>query len=190
MTDPRQLLRPDLLAGRVIALTEPTRAGLGDALADLGAVTAALRADPADEEAAATAAEGLGDVHVLVVDAGAAFAAAASADDELGPVRAALDGAWVAARAVANAAWIEPGRPGRLVLLAPGPGDGPHAEAARAALENMARTLSIEWSRYGIRPTALTPGGATSPDEVATLVAYLASPAGDYFSGCRLDLAG
>jgi citronellol/citronellal dehydrogenase len=75
------------------------------------------------------------------------------------------------------------------VLLAPRPGDGTHAHAARAALENLSRTLSIEWSRYGIRTTTITPGPRTSDDEVAGIVAYLASPAGDYFSGARLDLS-
>jgi citronellol/citronellal dehydrogenase len=92
-------------------------------------------------------------------------------------------------RPVANRAWIEPRRPGRIVLVAPAPDAGAHAEAARAALENMARTLSIEWSRHGIRTVAITPGARTGPGEVADLVAYLASPGGDYFSGARLDLA-
>jgi hypothetical protein len=32
------------------------------------------------------------------------------------------------------------------------------------------------------------PGDATADDDVATLIAYLASPAGDYFSGCAFAL--
>jgi hypothetical protein len=32
------------------------------------------------------------------------------------------------------------------------------------------------------------PGDATSDDDVAQLVAYLASPAGDYFSGCAFAM--
>ena len=34
----------------------------------------------------------------------------------------------------------------------------------------------------------IAPGEKTSVDDVAALVAYLASPAGDYFSGCRFSL--
>ena len=108
--------------------------------------------------------------------------AAAFAGGSVEGVRAALDAGWDAIRgSLADGQLI--------VLLAPPPGDA-HAEAARAGLENMARTLSIEWARRGIRPVAVHPGEATSPAEVAELVAYLASPAGAYFSGCRLDLGG
>jgi NAD(P)-dependent dehydrogenase (short-subunit alcohol dehydrogenase family) len=98
--------------------------------------------------------------------------------------RAALDGAWDAIQP-AVAGPLAGG--GLLLLLAPPPGDA-DSEAARAGLENMARTLSIEWARRGIRPVAIHPGAATTPAEVAEVVAYLASPAGAYYSGCRFDL--
>jgi hypothetical protein len=49
--------------------------------------------------------------------------------------------------------------------------------------------LSIEWARYAIRSTAVLPADDTSDDEIATLVAYLASPAGDYFSGCAFSVS-
>ena len=106
------------------------------------------------------------------------------------PLRAAADPAWAAARA-AGPGGDDRGRGGgKVVLIGPAPGAGPRAEAARAALENLARTLSIEWSRYAIRTTAILPGDATSPDEVGAVVAFLASPAGDYYSGCVMDLGG
>jgi NAD(P)-dependent dehydrogenase (short-subunit alcohol dehydrogenase family) len=97
-----------------------------------------------------------------------------------GEVPAVLDDAWDAIRGALRDDQL-------IVLIAPPPG-GAHAEAARAGLENMARTLSIEWARRAIRPVAITPGRTTSPAEIAELVAFLASPAGGYYSGCRFDL--
>ena len=82
---------------------------------------------------------------------------------------------------------IDAGAGGKLLLVAPPPRDAA-AEAARAGIENLARTLSVEWARYGIRTAALVPGEATDPDDVAELAAFLASRAGDYYSGCRFDL--
>jgi NAD(P)-dependent dehydrogenase (short-subunit alcohol dehydrogenase family) len=99
-------------------------------------------------------------------------------------VRAALDDGWDVIHAVANGGMLERG--GKIVLLAPAPGDA-HAEAARAGLENLARTLSIEWARFNVRPVAIHPAGDGEP--VAELCAYLASPAGDYFSGCVFSLS-
>jgi citronellol/citronellal dehydrogenase len=80
----------------------------------------------------------------------------------------------------------------------------------------MMRTLSIEWSRFGIRLCAIAAGSidtetlrtkypvevsenvaGTVPlgrlgteEEMAWLVAYLASPAGDFFSGAVLTIDG
>jgi NAD(P)-dependent dehydrogenase (short-subunit alcohol dehydrogenase family) len=103
-----------------------------------------------------------------------------------GGIRDVLDGAWAAIRAVAVPFMI-PAEDGLIVLVAPRPDDAA-AEAARAGLENLARTLSIEWARFGVRPVAIWPGTGTSPAEVAELVAFLASPAGAYYSGCRFEL--
>ena len=90
-----------------------------------------------------------------------------------------VDSAFFAARAVANA-WIAGERGGKVVLVAPRD-DAPQ----RAAHENLARTLSVEWARYEITPTAILPG---TPEDVAELVAFLASPAGNYYSGCAFTL--
>ena len=188
VTDVSEVLRAGLLDGRPIAVTGPVRSEIAAALEALGAELRPLEADPSDEAAAERAARAVGAVDALVVDAAARFSAT-PAGAELAPLRAAADGAWVAARAVANAAWIAPQRPGKLVLLAPAPDAGPHAEAARAALENLSRTLSIEWARFGILTTTITPGAGTAAATLAALTAYLLSPAGDYFSGARLDLS-
>jgi NAD(P)-dependent dehydrogenase (short-subunit alcohol dehydrogenase family) len=177
------MLRAGLLEGTVVA----TAGGAGhvaSVCAALGAGTVALEADLGNEAAVAAAAGALGSVGTLVCDAAAPFAAAGGGVKGLG---AGLDAAWIATRAVANAAWIPEGG-GKVVLLGPRPRDGAHAGALGAALENTARTLSIEWARYVIRTAAILPGDATSDDEVATLVAYLASPAGDYFSGCAFAM--
>jgi NAD(P)-dependent dehydrogenase (short-subunit alcohol dehydrogenase family) len=94
--------------------------------------------------------------------------------------QAALDEAWDAIRA-----HMLPPATGLIVLLAPPPGDA-HAEAARAGLENLARTLSIEWARHGIRPVTILQG--SDPHATAELVAFLASKAGAYYAGCAFTL--
>ena len=93
---------------------------------------------------------------------------------ESGDALAVLDGAW---------AFVRPLEAELIVLIAP------RADAAaRDGLENLARTLSVEWARRGMRVVAICPGPATSGAEVAELTAFLASPAGAYYSGCRFDL--
>ncbi|HEX8207803.1 MAG TPA: hypothetical protein VF587_17185 [Solirubrobacteraceae bacterium] len=176
------MFRTGLLKDVAVAVTGPARPAITQRLQSLDADIRPLDVD-SDEDAPPEAAG----LHALVIDAAAPFAAASHADDELAPLRAAGDGAWIATRAVANAAWIEPkAEGGKVVVVAPRPDDGPHAEAARAALENLSRTLSIEWARYGIRTATITPDESWSDDDVGDLVAYLVSPGGDYFSGARL----
>jgi NAD(P)-dependent dehydrogenase (short-subunit alcohol dehydrogenase family) len=175
------VLRDGLLAGSAIVVAGAGSGALGRAVAGraaaLGASVRELAVDPWGGEPAFE-----GPADMLVWDGAAAFAGAAGIDG----VRAALDGAWLAIRPVARAAMIEAGG-GRIVLLAPAPGAAA-ASAARAGLENLARTLSVEWARFGVRPVAILPGTATSSAEVAELVAFLASPAGEYYSGCAFEL--
>ncbi len=162
------LLRPGALDGRAVVaggVYAAACAGAGATIADAGSER----------------------VDVLVVDAAVLFG-----DGGLAGVRAALDGAWSEVRAVAATGWlVEDGAAGgKLVLVAPrsGAGAGEHAAAAAAGLENLARTLAVEWARFGVRATAVVPGPHTSDDDVAQLVAFLASAGGEYFSGCRFDL--
>ena len=173
-----EVLRPGVLEGvrACVAGAGPLGEAVAARFAALGATAGAPpaardgTAPPTPEDASRPAPD------VLVVDGAALFASAAGVE----AVRAALDGAWDAIEPVAK-------DPMLILLLAPPPGDA-HAEAARAGLENLARTLSIEWARLGIRPVAIHPGTATPAGEVAELAAFLASPAGAYYSGCRFDL--
>src|SRR5919198_114837 len=131
-----------------------------------------------------------------------------------------VEGTWLMTHAVATRSMIPEARGGKIVNVTLSPHHGlpamAHSSAARAAVENLTRVLSIEWARFGIRLTAVAPGpmatetmrtkypkpvvegaAATVPlgrlgteEEFAWLVAYLASPAGDYFSGTVLTLDG
>jgi hypothetical protein len=175
------ILRSGLLDGveLVVALVGaagPRAAAAGARAAALGARVRELAVEPTGEEPAAGER-----ADVLLWDGEGAFAAA----DGVEAVRACLDGAWLAVRPVATKAMPDGGL---VALLTPGPGDA-HREAARSGLENLARTLSIEWARLGVRPVAILPGPRSAEPEVAELVAYLASPAGAYYSGCAFTLA-
>jgi NAD(P)-dependent dehydrogenase (short-subunit alcohol dehydrogenase family) len=183
--------------------------GLGpcgrEALAVLSALGASavaldleLLGEPEEQEqtiaaAALDAAAAAGEPRLLIVDGDSLLGSATAAREEVRaggavPLSAALQAAWSAVRAVAERSYIAPGGGGRVVLIAPRPGTGEHARAAAAGLENLARTLSIEWARYAITAVALVPGEATTVNELAVICAYLGSPAGEYFSGCALEL--
>ncbi len=185
MTEPTPppLLRAGILEG-VRVVTAGGAEDVASACAALGAHTGALDADLLDEEATIAAAEALDGADLLVCDAGAAFRALGG---DAAALQAAVQGAWNATRSVVNATGGAAGG-ARVVLIAPRPGDGRQAGAARAALENLARTTSVEWARLGIRVVALWPADATPPRAVADLVCYVASPAGGYFSGCVFEL--
>jgi NAD(P)-dependent dehydrogenase (short-subunit alcohol dehydrogenase family) len=105
-----------------------------------------------------------------------------------GALKALLDEVWTYVRAAGAGALIPGAAGGKVVLIAPPPGAGPHAGAAGAALENLARTLSVEWARHGVTVVAVAPGEDVSEPELSAVVAFLVSGAGEYFSGCRLEL--
>ena len=210
---PVTTLRPGVLDGTAVIVAGPAspHAVLADAVAEgctaLGAAVVRLSvdADPDTVESAARALpagpgpeRGAAATTVLVCDAAGALAvqvAAADADEPTAApdhpaLGAALAGVWTVVRVVAAERLLPAQAPTRVILLA-APGDGSAlADAGRAALENLARTLSVEWARHQVTTVAVAPGAGSTPDEVATLVAYLASPAGAYYSGCQLDLRG
>jgi NAD(P)-dependent dehydrogenase (short-subunit alcohol dehydrogenase family) len=160
------LLRQGLLEGKSVAVSGSVDTAVRDALVSLGA---AVAPPETDEE-----------VDALVHDAGAALQAY--------DLAAALEQAWSAIAEVAARRLIPAGRPGKVIVIAPRPDAGMYAAAARDALENLARTLSVEWARYAITTVAITPGPRTNDEQLATVVCFLLSRAGDYFSGCRLEL--
>jgi NAD(P)-dependent dehydrogenase (short-subunit alcohol dehydrogenase family) len=187
-----ELLREGLLDGVTVLVvgsvgpSTPFACAVCEACDGLGAQVEVYEHDAAvDEQAMDRVVESAvepGDLDMLVVDGFALFASAG--------LHACLAGAWEATQAVVNLAFLPAGRGGRIVYLAPAPGAGEQADPARAGLENLGRTLSIEWARHGITLVTIAPGNATAAGEVAALCAYLASPAGAYFSGCLLDLRG
>jgi NAD(P)-dependent dehydrogenase (short-subunit alcohol dehydrogenase family) len=135
-------------------------------------------------------------------------------------IRLNVEGTWLMSHTVATRAMMPDSRGGKIVNVTLSPHHGlpgmAHSSAARAAVENLTRVLSIEWARFGIRLTAVAPGpmatetmmtkypkavvdsvASTVPlqrmgteEEFAWLVAYIASPGGDYLSGTVLTLDG
>jgi NAD(P)-dependent dehydrogenase (short-subunit alcohol dehydrogenase family) len=195
--DLSELLRGGLLDEAMIVLAGAPGSpddGIREALSALGGTVAdvALRVGdgPEAEEQIATVAMGealkrLGSVHTLVIDGASLFGAGEGREALMG----CLASAWNAARAAVQLAFLPGEAGGQIVLVTPADG-AEHAAAAAAGLENLARTLSIEWARYGITTVAIAPGRDTRPEDLGAVVAYLASPAGAYFSGCLMDLRG
>lgn len=177
------ILRTGVLAGTAVAVIGADVRRLSDELERLGArVVASEQPPPADEESVGEWAAGHGLLDAVVFAAGAGFGAGGASALADG-----LDGAWASARELGRDL-IEGKRTGKLIFVAPVAGTGPFAGALAAGLENLARTLAVEWARFGITACAVLPGAATAEEEVVGVVAYLLSPAGDYFTGCALRL--
>jgi NAD(P)-dependent dehydrogenase (short-subunit alcohol dehydrogenase family) len=180
------VLRAELLAGRAIAVAGGAPSSIGGALERLGASVEVMPADGSlgeDEERVGEWARSRGRLHAVVYDARQAFGSGGEQ-----ALSDSLEAAWIAVREVANGALIPAAEPGKVVLVGPEPDAGPLAEAARAGLENLARTVSVEWARFAVTAAMVAPGSETTEDELAELVCFLVSPAGEYLSGCRLEL--
>lgn len=132
--------------------------------------------------------------------------------------RLAVDAAWSVSRTVAVESMI-PRRDGLIVFIGFSPQRGipgfAHACAARAAVANLSSGLALEWSRHQIRSVCLAVGTVATegleqygeaeierwrrsvplgrlgaPDEVAGLIAFLASPAGRYITATTIAIDG
>jgi citronellol/citronellal dehydrogenase len=183
-------------------------------------------ADIRDEEAVQRLIDGVLERHdrldLLVNNAGGQFLSPAEAISPKG-FRTVIDlnvqGTWLMTHAAATKAFI-PQQGGKVISVTLSPHNGMpgmvHSGAARAAVENMMRTLSIEWARFNIKTCAVAAGQFDTevlrtkyppqvaegvhrtvpaqrigrPEEMAWLVAYLASPAGDFYSGCVITIDG
>jgi NAD(P)-dependent dehydrogenase (short-subunit alcohol dehydrogenase family) len=159
---------------------------------------------------------------VLVNNAGGQFMSPAEAITPKGfrtVIELNVQGTWLMTHAAASRAMIPQGG-GKVLSVTISPHNGMpgmvHSGAARAAVENMMRTLAIEWSRFGIKLCSLAAGQFATEtlqtkypkvvvdnvarsiplgrlgtaEEMAWLVAYLASPAGDFFSGTTITMDG
>jgi citronellol/citronellal dehydrogenase len=162
-----------------------------------------------------------GVVDVLVNNAGGQFTAAAeqiTAKGMRAVHRLALDAAWELTREVATRSMI-PGGGGLIVFLGFSPRRGipgfAHAAAARAALENLAQGLALEWSRHSVRAACVVLGNIDTeglaaygpealeaarrqvplgrlgrPQEVGETIAYLATAGGAYITGSSVVIDG
>jgi len=186
------------------------------------AVPADIREQTCVHRVVDAALECFGRIDTLVNNAGGQFAAPAEQISGKGwraVHRIAVDAAWEVTREVAVRAMI-PQRSGVVFFMAFSPRRGiasmVHASSARAAVENLAAGLSLEWSRFGIRTICIAPGtiategmhanypeadraqwAAAVPlgrfgtaEEVSGLIAFLASPAGGYVTGTTVVVDG
>jgi citronellol/citronellal dehydrogenase len=161
-----------------------------------------------------------GSIDILVNNAGGQFISAAEQITPKGfraVMRLNLDATWYLTTQVAALSMLPQGY-GKVVCITMTPSRGmpgmTHSSASRAAVESLVRTWAAEWASRGVRAVAVAPGIVHTeamerygidpaqvatvvpagrlqrPDEVAELVAFVASSAGDYITGTTLVADG
>jgi NAD(P)-dependent dehydrogenase (short-subunit alcohol dehydrogenase family) len=213
----RELLRLGAkvgICGRNAAKLEAAKAEL-DAGDRLIATPCDIR-EPAEVEAFVKSVTATwGRLDILVNNAGGQFPSPAqfiSPNGFLAVIKNNLVGTFHMCREVANVAMI-PQKRGRIVNVTANvfrgfPGMA-HTGAARAGVENLTRTLSIEWAQHNIRVNCVAPGNnirssgtaqygdemlelarkATpikrlgTPEEIARMIVFLASDQNDFITG-------
>jgi citronellol/citronellal dehydrogenase len=207
-----------VVCGRRAEPLEAVQAELGE---DCLAVPTDLREPEQVAALVDRALERFGRIDVLVNNAGGQFLAPAEEISLKGwraVHRLAVDAVWDLTRAVAERSMI-PNKDGVVVFIGFSPRRGmvemAHAAAARAAIENLAGSLALEWSAHGIRAVCVALGNIATegldgygpervvewerevplgrlgtPEEAAALIAFLASPGGGYVTGTTVVMDG
>lgn len=207
-----------VVCGRRAEPLEAVRAELGE---DCLAVPTDVREPEQVAALVDQALERFGRIDVLVNNAGGQFLAPAEEISLKGwraVHRLAVDAVWDLTRTVAELSMI-PNRDGVVVFIGFSPRRGmaemAHAAAARAALENLAGSLALEWSQHGIRAVCVALGNIATegldgygpervaewerevplgrlgtPEEAAALIAFLTSPGGGYVTGTTVVMDG
>jgi citronellol/citronellal dehydrogenase len=206
------------ICGRRPEPLESVQAELGD---DCLAVPTDVREPEQVAALVEQALERFGRIDVLVNNAGGQFLAPAEEISLKGwraVHRLAVDAVWDVTRTVAERSMI-PNKDGVVVFIGFSPRRGmaemAHAAAARAAVENLAGSLALEWSEHGIRTLCVALGNIATegldgygpdrvaewerevplgrlgtPEEAAALIAFLASPGGAYVTGTTVVMDG
>lgn len=166
--------------------------------------------------------DGFGQIDVLVNNAGGQFPSPAESLSPRGweaVIRNNLNGTFYMTREVATRAMI-PRKRGRIVnvtaMVARGFPGMSHTGAARAGVENLTRTLAVEWAQHNLRVNAVAPGNnirssgtaqygdemlelarrATplkrlgTPEEIARVIVFLASDQNDFITGTVVGVDG
>jgi citronellol/citronellal dehydrogenase len=221
----RAVARELVRTGAQVAICGRREEPLAAVQEELGEACLAVQADvrePAEVEVlVGRTLELFGRIDVLVNNAGGQFLAPAEEISLKGwraVHRLNVDAVWDLTRTVALRSMI-PNRAGVVVFIGFSPRRGlaemAHAAAARAALENLAGSLALEWSEHGIRTVCVALGNIATegldgygpervaewerevplrrlgtPEEAAALIAFLVSPGGAYVTGTTVIMDG
>jgi citronellol/citronellal dehydrogenase len=210
------------ICGRRVEVLEEAREALESEGVTVFHATCDTRKPETIEAYVAGVKSAFGEVDVLINNAGGQFPSPAQHISPKGfeaVVRNNLLGTWNVTHAVANELFI-PQKRGRIVNVVAQVARGfpgmAHTGAARAGVENMTKSLAIEWAQHNLRVNAVAPGNniktsgtaqygddllelarkATplkrlgTPEEVARMIVFLASSQNDFITGQVFGIDG